>query len=35
MSSSDNEGTPLLALAGLGIVVDQAKVTSDIAAEWG
>ena len=35
MSSSANEGTPLLGLAGLGLAVDEAKVTSDIAAEWG
>jgi hypothetical protein len=34
MLSTDNEGTPLLGLAGLGLLVDEAKVTSEITSEW-
>lgn len=33
--SSATEGTPLLGLAVLGMAVDEAAITMEIASEWG
>lgn len=33
--SSASEGTPLLGLGGLGLAVDEAAVTTQLASEWG